>query len=74
MMNSAKAVGLHMKILMKESFVNMLEARGMAMVLGVLPLPMLYQEIVGGTATVLQEGEMTPHQAPNELIPEIAVA
>ena len=74
MMNSAKAVGLHTKTLMKESFVNMLEARGMAMVLVVLPLPMLYQEIVGGTATVLQGGEMIPHQVPSELIPEIAAA
>lgn len=74
MMNSAKAVGLHTKTRMKESFVNMLEARGMVMVLGVLPLPMLYQEIVGGTAIVLQGGEMIPHQAPSELIPEIAAA
>lgn len=74
MMNSAKAVGLHMKIPMKESFASMLEARGMVMVLEMLPPPTLYQETAGGTASVLQGGEMIPHQVPSELIPEIAIA
>lgn len=74
MMNLAKAVGRHMKIPMKESFASMLAARDMVMVWETLPPPMLYRQIVGDTASVLQEGEMTHLQVHSELILEIATA
>lgn len=74
MMSSVKEVELRMKILMKGSFASMQEARGMVTVSVVLLRPMLSQGTAGDTASVLQGGEMTLHQAHSVLTPEIATA
>lgn len=74
MMSSVRAVELLTKTLTKGSFGSMQEARGTAMVSGVLLLPTLSRGTAGGTASVLQGGAMTPHQAHSELTLEIATA
>lgn len=74
MMSSVKEVELLTKTLTKGSFVSMQEAKGMETVLEVLLPPMLLQETAGGTASVQQGGETTPHQAPSVLTRGIATA
>lgn len=74
MMSSVKEVELLMKTPMKGSFVNTQEARGTATALEVLLPLMLSRGTAGGTASVLQGGEMTPHQALSVLTPETVTA